>query len=186
MLRMKRKTLAILGVDGSGKSTAVKNLKKVLGDRCIITYMGYKDFEDQRIEELKGKRWSTPFIVYRIYRCFWKRYLDAVRTHKIAIFDRYIHEIFINADGRLKWVSIILYKFFFPKPQKIVYLHCSVAESLNRKSDISDVEVFTKMKKRFDSYFINRKQVLSLDTGELSVDEITNKIITFINNSFCL
>lgn len=182
---MKKKTIAILGVDGTGKSTAVANLKKIYGDSCVITYMGYKDFEDPRIKELEGKRFSTPSIVFRIYRCFWKRYLDAVKSQKIAIFDRYVHEIFINADGRLKWVNTILYEFLFPMPRIIVYLHCSTAESLKRKSDIPDAEEFAKMKERFDNYFINKENVLCLDTGLLSIEEITTRITDLINNSFC-
>ena len=181
---MNRKSIAILGVDGSGKSTAVNNLKKVLGNQCVITYMGYKDFDDPKIETSKNKRFITPIIVYRIYRCFWKRYLRSVRTHKIAIFDRYVHEVFLNSGSRLKLLNTILYKYLFPMPSKIVYLHCSVSESLKRKNDIPDPVVFAEMKERFDHYFMSRNSVLCLDTGELSTDEITYKIVQFINQSF--
>lgn len=181
---MRRKTIAILGVDGSGKSTVVSNLQKVFGDECIITYMGYKDFEDPKIEELKGRRFSTFLVMCRIYRCFWHRYINAVRANKIAIFDRYVHEIFLNANNSRKWLNTLLYKYLFPKPSITVYLYCPVKESLKRKNDIPDVEVFTIMKERFDAYLINRKNVLCLDTGELAADEITNRITNFINQSF--
>lgn len=183
---MTRKTIAILGVDGSGKSTAVKSLEEVYGEISSFTYMGYKDFEDGRIERLKGRRFSTPLIVLLIYRCFWKRYLTAVKSSKLAIFDRYVHEIFINSGGRLRWVNTALYRYLFPMPSKMVYLYCSVQESLKRKSDIADPEEFSKMKKRFDDFFLNRKNVLSLNTEELSIKEITNRISEFINNSFDL
>lgn len=181
---MKIKTIAVLGVDGSGKSTAVSNLVSIYGDKCIVTYMGYKDFEDPKIEKLKGKRFATPAIVLRIYRCFWKRYLNAAHTGKIAIFDRYIHEIFINAGGRLKKINILLYKYLFPRPSRMVYLYCEAEESLKRKSDIEDADEFIEMKKRFDDYFLNRKGVLCLDSGVLTPEEITDRICDFINKSF--
>lgn len=181
---MKSKTIAILGVDGSGKSTVVNNLHFRYGDRCVVTYMGYKDFEDSRIKELKNKRFATPIIVFRIYRCFWRRYLNAIKSDKIAIFDRYVHEIFINAEGRFRRINILLYRYLFPMPSLIVYLHCSAEESLKRKDDIINEDIFKAMKRRFDEFFLNRKGVLCLDSGSLSSDEITSRICELIDKSF--
>ena len=179
---MRKKTIAILGVDGSGKSTAINNLSKKYGERCTITYMGYTRFEDTSIEELKGKRFVGPLYIYRIYRCFWRRYLNATRTDKVALFDRYVHEIFINASGKYKYINILLYKYLFPKPKKMVYLYCSVEESLKRKKDIINADAFRNMKKRFDLFFLKRKGVLCLDTELLSEKEITERISQFIDN----
>lgn len=181
-----RNTIAILGVDGSGKSTAVENLSQKFGNRCSVTYMGYTRFEDKRIERLQELRFTSPIVLLLIYNCFWKRYLNAIHHGNFAIFDRYVHEIFLNANKNwwFSRVSIVLYKYLFPMPQKIVYLHCSVDKSLNRKNDIEKPEVFKAMKERFDNYFLNRDGVLCLDSGELSPEEITIKISEFINTSF--
>lgn len=182
----KRKTIAILGVDGSGKSTAVENLSKIYGDACSITYMGFTRFEDPRIDRLNNKRFGYPRILILVYLCFWKRYLRALQSGEFAIFDRYVHEVFINMK-RGWWyneVSRVLYKYLFPMPQKIVYLFCDAELSLKRKSDIKNPEVFMAMKKRFDDYFLNKKNVLCLDSGVLSPSEITEKIRELIDQSF--
>lgn len=180
-----KKTIAILGVDGSGKSTAVENLSTIYGDKCSITYMGYTRFEDPRIELLRKKRHTNPITTWLTYRCFWHRYFKALKQGDFAIFDRYVHEIFINANKSLySRINIILYKYLFPKPQKMVYLYCSSDESLRRKNDIPNPDTFIAMKKRFDNYFLNRKGVLCLDSEQLSPQEITMKISELIDQSF--
>lgn len=183
---MKNKTVALLGVDGSGKSTAVENLKALFGEKCEIIYMGYKDFDDPRITRLDGRRVAMPFVRFLIYRCYWRRFLYGVKMNKIIIFDRYVHEVFINSTGYQKWINTLLYKYLFPKPRLIIYLHCPVSESLKRKTDIPNAENFEKMKERFDRYFLTQKGVLCLDTYDMSIEEITNTIYNHINQSFDL
>lgn len=179
----KNKTIAILGVDGSGKSTAVENVSKYYGEQCTVTYMGYTRFEDPKISQLEGRRFATPFIEFRIYRCFWRRYFKGKKAKQIAIFDRYVHEIFINAGkGKYDRLRILLYKYLFPMPSLLVYLHCPAEVSLRRKSDIPDPDVFMAMKKRFDNYFLGQKNVLCLDSGVLTPEEIADKICEYIDN----
>ena len=183
----KKKTIAILGVDGSGKSTAVKNLKNEYGDKCSVTYMGNTRFEDSRIESLKKRRFSRPLVLFLTYRCYKKRYRKGVSGGEFAIFDRYVHEIFINAGmGWYNKINIFLYKYCFPRPNKIVYLYCSEEASLRRKNDIPDPDIFIAMKKRFDNYFLHKQGILSLDTERLSPDEITKEISNLINKSFSI
>lgn len=185
MMFKKINTLAILGVDGSGKSTAIENLAVKYGDKCSVTYMGYTRFEDPRIESLKNRRFSNPLITWLIYRCFWVRYIKALKQGDFAIFDRYVHEIFINANKTLyNRINVILYRYFFPMPQKIVYLYCSAEESLRRKNDIPNPDIFIAMKKRFDNYFMNKNGVLCLDSEKLSPEEITERISELIEQSF--
>ena len=184
-MHRKRRTVAILGVDGSGKSTAIGNLSNVYQDNCTVTYMGNTRFEDKRIEEFKKRRHCRPIVVYLKWRCFWTRYNNAIKKGTLAIFDRYVHEIFINDNkGFYGKLNVILYKFIFPRPSKIVYLYCSGEDSLRRKHDITKPEEFLKMKRRFDAYFIGKKGVLSLNSSLLSPEEITNNISDFIDKSF--
>lgn len=181
---MKKTTIAILGVDGSGKSTAVELVGNHYASNCVVSYMGFRRYEDPRIEQLQKKEDRNVFDTLRIllltYKCFWRRYNNSLKEKKLVVFDRYTHEGFINASGRFRLLRIVLFKYLFPRPSKIVYLHCSVEESLRRKDDIKNREVFVAMKKRFDDYFLHRKGVLCLDTGALSKKEIANHIINFI------
>jgi thymidylate kinase len=181
---MNKRTIAILGVDGSGKSTAVELVGNHYGKDCVVTYMGFRRYEDPRIEQLQKKTdrniLDSLRILLLIYKCFWYRYNKALKAKKLILFDRYTHEGFINASGRFKGLRVLLFKYLFPKPSKIVYLYCSVEESLRRKDDIDNKELFITVKKRFDDYFLNRKGVLSLDTGFFSREEIANSIIQYI------
>ena len=184
MMKKKAKTIAIMGVDGSGKSTAVELLKNKYGSRCSVIYMGNTRFEDPRIDRLKSRRFSRPLILLLIYRCYWKRYVKGLYQSELAIFDRYVHEIFINAGkGWYNRINAFLYKYCFPKPNIIVYLYCPAEESLRRKSDIPDSDVFVALKKRFDDYFLKNKQILCLNSSQLSPAEITEQISNFINHS---
>lgn len=177
-------TLAIIGVDGTGKSSVIKALGAEYGDKCIITYMGYRSFEDSRIERLQSTSASSiiakvikyVYVVFLIYRCYLKRYNSSVGTGKFVIFDRYVHEIYINAHGVMKMVYTLLYKYLYPNPSKIVYLYCPVEESLKRKDDIKDPDVFRKMKERFDRTFLNDKRYLCLDSSVYSTSELAKQI----------
>lgn len=182
---MNKRTIAILGVDGSGKSTAVELVGNHYGDDCVVVYMGFRRFEDPRIEQLQKKENRNIIDNLRVllltYRCFWLRYNNALKKKKLVLFDRYTHEGYINASGRFKGLRVLLFRYLFPKPSKMVYLHCSVEESLMRKDDITNKEIFIAMKKRFDDFFFQRDGVLCLDSGILGREDIANSIIKFID-----
>ncbi len=182
---MNKRTIAILGVDGSGKSSAVELVGSHYGKNCTVTYMGFRRFEDSRIEALQNKKkrniLDTLIILWLTYRCFWLRYIKSTKKGGIILFDRYVHEGFINANGRFKNLRVLLFKYLFPRPKRMVYLYCSIDESLRRKDDIESREVFAAMKKRFDDYFIGRPGVLCLDTERLSREKVAELIISFID-----
>ena len=182
--KMKRKTIAILGVDGAGKSTVIENLKQLLKDKCFVQYMGSRSYEDPKLVELLGKTSMTKVeVLYSIwlrYRCFWKRYNKAVATGKIVLFDRSVDEIYINSSGLFKILYTVLYKYMFPTYSSVIYLHCSAEESLRRKNDIPNAEVFRAMKGRFDKYFLNNPKCLCLSSEEHSPQELTELAYNYI------
>jgi thymidylate kinase len=181
-----KKTIAILGVDGTGKSTVIDKLSNKLYDRCFVQYMGYRSFENPKIEMIQKKtdrtRWDTLYRIWLIYLCYWKRYNNAVNSEKIVLFDRYVHEIYINAKGFYRLLYTFLYKYLYPKPKRIVYLYCSSEISFKRKSDILDPAAFKAMKKRFDDIFLNNKDCLCLNTEKQTADEIVEIILNSINH----
>lgn len=181
---MKHKTIAILGIDGSGKSTVIENVSMRLKDKCVVKYMGSRSYEDKVLELLLNKPKHSPIemirLIYLRYRCFWKRYNDAVSTGKIVLFDRYIHEIFLNSIGKMRFIDTILYKYLFPTPSSLIYLYCSAEESLRRKDDIPDADVFREMKKRFDNYFLNDNDCLCLSSEEHNPQELADIVYKYI------
>lgn len=181
---MKKKTIAIIGVDGTGKSTVIDNVSLRLGDNCIVKYMGSRSYEDVELEQLLTKKRMSKIELLRSiwlqYRCFWTRYNDAVRSGKIALFDRYIHEIYLNSNGVFKVIYTILYKYLYPRPSSIIYLHCSANESLRRKDDIPNPDVFRAMKSRFDNYFLGNKSCFCLNSEEHSPQELADLVYNYI------
>lgn len=181
---MKRKTIAIIGVDGSGKSTVIENLRLLLKDKCVVQYMGSRSYEDPKLEELLSQKKLTKleqlYTIYLRYRCFRKRYNSAAATRKIVLFDRSVDEIYINSFGIFKIFYTILYKYLFPSPSCRIYLHCSVEESLHRKNDIPDPDVFRAMKARFDKSFLNNPNCLCLNSEEYDSQKLTKIAFNYI------
>ena len=64
---MKKTTIAILGVDGSGKSTAVELVGNHYASNWVVSYMGFRRYEDPRIEQLQKKHlFQLFFIVFQV------------------------------------------------------------------------------------------------------------------------
>lgn len=185
-MNKRRTTIALLGVDGAGKSAATSNLQRVLGDKCIVTYMGGRSFEDNRVETLSQLPHKTILDLIKLdwfkYKCFLKRYKDSISQGKIIIFDRYVQEQYLNALGLHKLLNIILYKYLYPKSDITIYLFCPADVSFSRKADILDKKTFIAMKNRFDKEFKNKKNVLCVNTQELSEEDVTTEIVKHLTN----
>lgn len=186
---MKGKTIAFVGVDGSGKSTLIKNLQQLLKDKCIVQYMGCRSYEDPKLVKLLEKNNLTKieklYLRWLQYRCFRKRYDNAVATGKIVLFDRFVDELYINAS-KYNFFYVFLYKYVFPRPSCLFYLHCSVDESLHRKNDVPDSVFFRTMKVKFDNRFLKDPKCICLNSEEFTPQELTtlvyNHIIEYYNH----
>lgn len=185
--RIPRKSIAILGVDGSGKSTLVQALKQLLDEKCCVQYMGFREMETFWGKEYyaSGKRFKfklMPFI--GVYIEMWYRYIkNRFHNYRIVLYDRFPWEAYDNAFGKYKVIYFILFKMFFPRPKKVYYLYCSVETSLKRKDDILNKEIFVNMKKRFDKKYKNQKSIKSFDTDECTTEEILEIICSDIMDS---
>jgi len=186
---MKAKTIAIIGVDGAGKSTVIQNLKQLLKDECVVQYMGSRSYEDAKLVKLLCQTSMTKveflYSIWLRYRCFWKRYKQAVASGKIVLFDRSVDEIYINSSGVFKLMYTVLYKYMFPSPSSLIYLHCSAEASLRRKDDIPDPDVFRAKKARFDRCFLNNPKCLCLNSEEHNPQELTKLVYNYIVEHYC-
>lgn len=187
LIRLANKSICILGVDGSGKSTTTESLKTLLGNMATIKYMGFKDYETTYIKKHFENKKGTFFykvksIIYPWIE-MWKRYFSVRFKKELIIYDRFPWEAAVNNTGIMKCIYYLQYNLFFPKPKRVYYLYCSEETSLKRKNDIADEEVFKLMKKRFDKKYLHKKNIKCISTDDYSTDEITDIIIKDINNN---
>lgn len=185
---MTKRSIAITGVDGAGKSTAINYVKKIYGDRSAIVYMGEKSFRSKHLEKLLkqpklnlAQKTLKTFLYAneQFYRYYKYRFTD-----KIVLFDRYVDDIFINSGQKGKPINTILYNFLFPEPSIKFYLYCNVKTSFSRKDDIIDKDQFIKMKKRFDDYYLAKKQTVSICTDAADENDVIRLISDRINSNF--
>lgn len=186
--------ISIMGVDGCGKSSTIQMLQDYYKN-SYVQYMGFRKncWESDIAKETKNihQLYKTQGLVAKIFhfhivRFFYAmvfegyyRYLKAVRSGAdFVFFDRYYWEIYYATNKKLsKIIYYIFLKLLYPKPEVQVYLHCPIEESLRRKDDIDDVEDFIKTKKKWDHIYMNKKDVLTLDTSKLSLEEVCGAII---------
>ena len=182
-----KKNITIIGVDGTGKSTVIKNLANTLEDKVAIQYMGFRSYETKRMKKydkedetkanlIKKIKMITALHYEMLYRYFKYRF-----TTKITIFDRYPYEAYINNTRGTRLLYKLLFYTTFPKPKAKYYLYCDVETSLERKADIPDASKFAKMKKRFDDIYLKDDKVCSIDTKHNNCEEVENIIIEDLN-----
>ncbi len=178
--KYKNKGVAILGVDGSGKSTAIARLHDALKDRSVVQYMGFREMETKY-----GKEWyENPSGAFRRLKLFAGIYFEmrirygknTRKPHGLVIYDRYPWEAYENAAGKAKAVYYVLFRVLFPSPAAVYYIHCDAETSFARKDDITDRESFRVKKRNADRKYLNRKGVVSFDSDQQPVDEIVQGI----------
>lgn len=186
----RNKNICVIGVDGSGKSSIVNNLKGFLSEECEIQYMGTRD----HLSKIAKKRFSygreqrkNKNIVSKIVNSvvnitillieMWYRVIRHWTESKIVIYDRYTWDIYLSSYGIKKTIMKLLFKVFFPKPEFVFYLYCPLEVSLKRKDDIVDIDLFKRTKQSYDKEYINSSKVISLDSSVFNIEEITDIIL---------
>lgn len=185
-----RYRIALLGVDGCGKSTALASLRNYYVDKSFTQYFGFRDYKTSFAKRMhsssKGhilNRYVYNILdVLSVYFEMWTRYLEAKRSGKmVLLFDRFVWEAADNSSKVLeKALKTLLFKWLFPGVDILIYLHCPVETSLSRKNDITDVDHFMIMKKRFDKLYMRYPNSLSIDTSIEKEPEVLEKCARFI------
>lgn len=186
------KSICVVGMDGTGKSTLVKKLHQWLGEKeSVIQYMGMKNWETGLAKyyftNLEEKKYfvviGTCFsIVYELYR----RVLKYRNSKKTIIFDRYIDERIISLHkARKPWKRFLLKCFFrfaflfFHRPSIMIYLTCDARTSFDRKDDINSQEVkqsFLESKKDMDEFYLSKPGVFVFNTNDMKADEVFEEV----------
>ena len=198
-MKKKFKSISVVGVDGTGKSSTISLLQEKIGkDRSCIQYMGARLWETELILKYREKLpTKNPFIVlvymYAYIREMYHRYYKYKGDSRIVIFDRYAfeHGLFAeeNAKGFKGHLMAAILKFAFvnlyPKPSLTVYLTCPIEVTLQRKSDITtpkEIEAVKRGKEILDRFYTTCPGVVVMDTSiknqESIVEDIYNNLIT--------
>ncbi|WP_159443113.1 hypothetical protein [Succinivibrio dextrinosolvens] len=189
------KSICVVGVDGTGKSTVVRLLHTQFFPKSIVQYMGQKEWEtklaryifdeNNSIANKFIKKILKPIAViydlrHRVYK--YKTF------NEIIIFDRYADEQILQYEKYGKsifnrpaeWLYNIFFKTFMYNPTLTVYLQCSIDTSLCRKNDINTDDEINRLKKSkmiMDKYY-TKKSDLIIDTEMNSAEQVANIIYT--------
>lgn len=189
------KSICILGVDGTGKSTVISKLSNYFGDSAVVQYMGLKNWETKIARFFYSNCSNNSIILWlrqlvhilelyhRVYK--WKK------SDKIVIFDRYAYEQVLQYNKRrvsikgkiMRTIMSIAYGKFFYKPTYTIYLKCDPDVSIKRKDDITtqeEIENFMKNKKIMDEYYTKQSDVVVLDTTSVSIDDTVGNILNIV------
>lgn len=194
------KSIAVLGVDGTGKSTIVKAIYERLGSKkSCIQYMGLKEWETKPAQMCLTKPWAKLFgrfarlaVLYELKKRVYKHNHDK----KIVIFDRYVDEQVLQfrktKQNLLGTIMECLYKRVFGenfyRPTMSFYMTCNLEVSIARKDDINSSQEIERLKINktlMDGFYKKRNDVITIDTTSMSIDETMDIIFKKIEEEKC-
>ncbi len=136
----KGKIIALVGVDGVGKSTIINEIKNIIPGTISI-YMGSAHYRFQKFYDILPKNFITNFILFfMVYLENWIRYIQSIWLKSIGytvIFDRFPTYQFARAKGFRKILYSTFYNYFFPSPYQIFYLYNESEILMKRKKEHS-------------------------------------------------
>ena len=180
--------ISFMGVDGSGKTTLSKYIKKIFKKTKYLHLKPYILIQDRRrvIKEPHKQKKSSIFISFlRIfswlisYKIFFLK--NKNKNKNIFIFDRYAHDVYIDPLRYRHSLSKNLTKLilsFFPNPDLWIFVKASVKTLKSRKHELSESEL-RRQTNEYSNFFKNKKNVLILNSNKQTktiIKTIKNKI----------
>lgn len=195
---MKGKLITISGIDGSGKTTLINNLEKIIGDRLPVVCMSaYKDTKfTEELEEVAKKAGTTRRKCFsKLLRSItWKNDLigstvknviPKLEEGKIVILDRYTlcAKAFTDAEGEEdSYMDIMLDGL--PKPDLGIYLDVDIYTALDRinqrdkqKDPYENKEGLVKLKKSYEKLMKEEDYPITTIDANLSQREVTKQVL---------
>lgn len=188
-----RFSVAVVGVDGTGKSTLVESLGRHYGARAHVQYMGFHSYTTlparlfNRMYKLypllrRLHLYTTLFMLTSWYEMRRRLRCAYRQEDKLILFDRYCWEANDNADSPFALrLSDFLFHRHFPSPTGVIYLHCPIGISLQRKDDILDKKWFVKMKEKTDRNYMDRPDTLAIDTSANTPEQVMSMAVEYID-----
>jgi len=179
--------ITFMGVDGAGKTTLSKKIKKFFSHSKYFHLKPYILFQDRRtiIKKPHRHKKSSSFVsMLRLlsWLISYKVFFFKNKNIKFCVFDRYAHDILIdplrykhNLPESL--TNIIL--SFFPVPDLWIFLKPPFKIIKLRKAELSDNELKRQVKE-YSIFFKNKKNVLLLNKN-IKNKQLTSIIIKKIN-----
>jgi thymidylate kinase len=165
--------ISFVGVDGSGKTTLSKKLKKIFKNSKYLHLKPYILLQDRRtiIKNPHDKKKSS-YIVSLLRLLSWlvsyKIFFLRKNNKKLYIFDRYAHDILIDPlrykHNMSKGLTKIILSLF-PTPDLWIFLKPSLDIIKTRKSELTHSESRRQIKE-YSNFFKNKKNVLILNTNK--------------------
>ncbi len=194
------KTIAICGSTCVGKTTLINNLLPYYSNSFVVQEQAQNNpffFNDKNGEEN---------CVFKSQLMFYAEYLKNIseclkNQYEIIFFDRYIDEYFLISKfrysiGELSGSEFFIcsnfaenIKFFSPRINKIIYLHCSLETAIERKYNRArrwdlnvNVNHLQELMSAYDKWYEEISNNENIKTMSVNTDnEIDlNNIIEFI------
>lgn len=169
------RVIAVLGVDGVGKTTLVETIRTAIGVKAI--YMGNNRLFLQPLHDFLSKfgKVSVPFtFILCWFEQFIRRINAAISSFmgKTVILERYPkYEIFAYNSQLARSLGNIFYGLLFPDVAEVVVIWCNEEKILSRKDEGLPLEKIIEMQSELVNIARKRKKPtvfienLELDNG---------------------
>ena len=200
MIHLKSTTvIAFMGVDGSGKSTLIKEITKKFKKKFkIIKYVHLRPYlfltdkstidSDPHAQKKPKSQFNSLLKILMwlfMYRIFFL--IKSRKENQLIIFDRYAHDLLIDKTRYRFNLSDKTTKFIlslFPEPNLWIVLKAPIKLIEKRKKELSTKELKRQMK-LYINFSNIKKNSLLLNTGKNITNNIAlikKKIIVLYHN----